>query len=125
MISFRRLAPMFAMIAFLSSTDTAQLLDSVGTGFIKVLDIRENPDPNNRDRVTQQIVGGLDLNENGKKEFLYVTDNTFSGGRDGGARGYSLFLYEYDPASSSYKTFGTIRLKTPSEEVSPILCLRS
>ena len=103
MISFRRIALLLAMIALLSSAGMAQLLDSVGTGFTKVLDIRENPDPNNRDRVTQQILGGLDLNENGKKEFLYVSDNTFSGGRDGGARGYSLFLYEYDPASSSYK----------------------
>ena len=103
MISFRRLIPLLAIFTLVSSAGFAQLLDSVGTGFTKVFDIRENPDPNNRDRVTQQIIGGLDLNENGKKEFLYVTDNTFSGGRDGGARGYSLFLYEYDPASSSYK----------------------
>jgi hypothetical protein len=98
---------LFTAIAILSlavpRTAYGQLLDSVGTGFTKILAIVENPDPNNRDRVAQQIIGGLDLNENGKKEFLYVTDNTFSGGRDGGARGYSLFLYEYDPGTSSYK----------------------
>ncbi|MCX6139211.1 MAG: T9SS type A sorting domain-containing protein [Ignavibacteriales bacterium] len=103
MISFRHIVPFVVLTIILSTPGTAQVLDSVGTGFTKTLVLYENPDPNNRDRVAQQILGGLDLNENGKKEFLYVTDNTFSGGRDGGARGYSLFLYEYDPATSKYK----------------------
>jgi hypothetical protein len=71
-------------------------------GYTKVFSITENPDPENPDRVAQQVIGGLDLNQNGRQEFLYVTDLTFIGGREEDRLGYALFLYEYDPAEMTY-----------------------
>jgi len=85
-----------------SSRAAAQVVDSVGAGFTKVMVITENAETAHIDAVVQMVIGGLDLNKNGRQEFLYVTDNTFTGARQATPLGYSLFLYEYNPATANY-----------------------
>ncbi|MDD8017155.1 MAG: FG-GAP-like repeat-containing protein [Bacteroidota bacterium] len=113
-----------AMTLFLSPHTLAQTqTDSVFAGFTKVVAITENPDTAQSDRVAQMVVGGLDLNENGKKEFLYVTDNTFTGGRQSHYLGYSLFLYEYDAATTSYKNIWKYSIPDTVGGSFPVFCI--
>lgn len=88
------------LIAF--SSLPAQVPDSVGAALSRVMRITENPDPASLDAVAQMAIGGLDLNKNGRREFLYVTDETLTGGRQLRPGGYSLFLYEYNPTNATY-----------------------
>ena len=85
-----------------SQTAQAQDPGVASSGYKKVFSITENPDSLALDAVAQIVMGGLDLNKNEKQEFLYATDQTFTGGRHPGSRGYSLFLYEYDPVNTTY-----------------------
>ncbi len=84
----------FLLSAFHQQSFSQTISDSVGAGFSKSFIVYQHPDTINKERVVQQVVGGLDLNGNGKKEFLYVTDNSFIGTGEKTRVGYSLFLFE-------------------------------
>ncbi len=122
----KKLCLIVSLIVLTAVPASAQWADSLSAGFHRALQIYQNADPLHKDAVAQMIIGGLDLNENGLKEFLYITDGTYTGGRDlTQTDASSLFLYEYNPASSSspYKLIWSYNLPGISNASFPVFTI--